>query len=302
MAQEELPSFLNCPICSLVMSSPGRDPIITSCGHTICQECLSKLQSQKCPICNNPIVSSIKNNSISEVIEYFKSHSIPHDPNPPSQPLSQTTPPINDTPVINHPASKPNQNPEIIKLPHYCVSRFSDLSEKYGIIYLLADGSVGGCFNDSTRMVMDPFETFVQYWKSNTTAIPEVMDPTNGHETKKLSILRGFAESLKKSKSMFDLPQTPYDPSTSMHYVKYWMRKGDDTILFRMDDRTIQVNFKDHTKIIIFWETKKMTMVKSVKEKGVLMALTEVGSRPELHEEKKRFEIAKEMLAEMSAR
>lgn len=186
-------------------------------------------------------------------------------------------------------------------MPKYCVARFCDHSEKYGLGYLLIDGTVGACFNDLSRMVMDPFEEFVQYWPNYQTQTPELMKPFDTAQPKKLSILRKFAESLKKTKSMFELPSSKYNSAIPLRHVKYWIR-NDEATLFRMEDRDIQVNFNDRTKIVIFWSTKKLMLVHSIKESGMLIGLTELANGVSHAEEKKRFSVAKQLLAEMSGR
>ena len=150
-------------------------------------------------------------------------------------------------------------------------------------------------------MVMDPFEEFVQYWPSYQTQTPELLMPFDVAQPKKLSILRKFAESLKKTKSMFELPDQHYNPSQPLKHVKYWIR-NDDATLFRMEDRDIQVNFSDRTKLVIFWSTKKLMMVHSIKETGRLVSLHDLDGSPSHAEEKKRFSVAKMLLAEMSGR
>lgn len=194
-----------------------------------------------------------------------------------------------------------NPNEQTVPMPKNCVSRFCDHSDKYGLGYMLIDGTIGACFNDWSRMVMDPHETFVQYWESYQTTTPEVMDPVTGSETKKLALIRRFAESLKKTKSMYEIPSKKFNQSQPLKHVKYWMR-NDDATLFRMDDRNIQVNFNDRTKLVIFWTTKKMMMVHSIKEQGKLVALTHVNSQQPNSEEKKRYNMARSMLAAMSTR
>ncbi|KAH0794112.1 CAMK family protein kinase [Histomonas meleagridis] len=201
--------------------------------------------------------------------------------------------------VIEKPLKLNTDN--IITVPSNCVARFCDHSDKYGLGYMLVDGTVGACFNDLTRMAMDPFETFVQYWESYQTTVPEVMDPNSPTQQKKLSLLRRFAVSLKKTKSMYELPKKPFDRFVPMRHVKYWMRNEEAT-LFRMDNRNIQVNFNDRTKLIIFWSTKKMIMVHSIKETARLKSLAEISSKPPYDEERKRFHFAKQMLTEMSER
>ena len=186
-------------------------------------------------------------------------------------------------------------------MPTYCVSRFCDHSEKYGLGYLLMDGTVGACFNDYTRMVMDPFEEFIQYWESYQDVQPQILKKDDRTQAKKLSILQKFAESLKKTKTMFTLPAVRPNKYLPMRHVKYWMR-NDDATLFRMDDRNIQVNFNDRVKMMIFWSTKKMMCVSNIKDKGELIPLEELTRCRGMEDEKRRFIIAKAMISEMSAR
>jgi polo-like kinase 1 len=61
---------------------------------------------------------------------------------------------------------------DVIVMPMNCVSRFCDHSDRHGLRYLLADGTIGACFNDLTRMVMGLHEWFVQYWESYQPVTP----------------------------------------------------------------------------------------------------------------------------------
>jgi polo-like kinase 1 len=190
---------------------------------------------------------------------------------------------------------------DVLLAPTSCISRFCDHSDKYGLGYLLVDGTIGACFNDLTRMVMDPHERFVQYWESYQTVTPEILHPALGQQTKKLSLLQRFSESLKKTRSMFELPDHQYREEATLRHVKYWMR-NDEATLFRMDDRNIQVNFNDRFKVVIFWSTKKMMMVRNVRETGRLLPLSDIGVMGANVEERKRFQVTKEMLVELSGR
>lgn len=246
----------------------------------------------------------------------------------PIQPIQQppvvsTTPPVNTVPTTsvktslnlnptanNHHANEPIRYPikkasdaqpdQLVFMPKQCVSRFCDHSDKYGLGYMLIDGTVGACFNDYSRMVMDPHETFVQYWESNQTLVPEVMDPRSGSQSKKLMLIRRFSESLKKTKSMYELPNHRYSSSIPMRHVKYWMR-NDEAALFRLDDKNIQVNFNDRTKLVIFWNSRKLLIVHSIKESGKLIPISQVCAMPSDSNERKRYRVAKTMLAALSS-
>ncbi|EAX92585.1 CAMK family protein kinase [Trichomonas vaginalis G3] len=186
-------------------------------------------------------------------------------------------------------------------MPRYCVSRFCDHAEKYGLGYLLIDGTIGACFNDSSRMIMDPHEEFVQYWPDYQTFFPEILSPHDTKYSKKLLLIRKFSENLKTNRSMFQLPTNKYKSNIPLKHVKYWIRT-DYATLFRMENRDIQVNFTDKIKIVIFWSTKKMMMLSSIKQPGKLIGLNELYEGSPYHEEHKRFVIAKQLLEEMSAK
>ncbi|KAK8882465.1 hypothetical protein M9Y10_045107 [Tritrichomonas musculus] len=188
---------------------------------------------------------------------------------------------------------------QLVYMPRQCVSRFCDHSDKYGLGYMLIDGTIGACFNDYSRMVMDPHEQFVQYWESSQTLVPEVMDPHSGPQTKKLALIRRFSESLKKTKSMYELPAHRYSSAIPMKHVKYWIR-NDEAALFRLDDKNIQVNFNDRTKLVIFWNSRKILIVHSIKQAGKLIPISQVCAMSSNTDERKRYRVAKTMLAALS--
>lgn len=184
-------------------------------------------------------------------------------------------------------------------MPNQFVSRFCDHSAKYGLGYLLIDGSVGACFNDLSRMIMDPYQEFIQYWPDYSTEIPEVLSINDPKQAKKTTILQKFSDSLRKSSTMFTLPEEKYDRTKPMHHVKYWIR-NDDATLFRLDNRNVQVNFTDRTKVALFWNIKKLMIVHSIKESGRLVNLHDLNDGSH-SEEKKRFAVVKHLLTELSS-
>jgi polo-like kinase 1 len=188
---------------------------------------------------------------------------------------------------------------QLTPVPDFFVSRFCDHSEKYGLGYLLVNGTVGACFNDSSRMAMAPHEHFIQYWESYGVKRPDVFKKDNEFQKKKITILLRFAESLKKTASLFHPPSTRFDPDRLLTHVKYWLRTEKAT-LFRMDDRNIQVNFADRNKMFIFWAQKELMIVPTVFDQGKLLPLAEVNAQSTESDEKTRFLVAKEMLAIMS--
>jgi polo-like kinase 1 len=150
-------------------------------------------------------------------------------------------------------------------------------------------------------MVMDPFEEFAQYWETYQDVSPEIVKLDGFVDSRKVVLLKKFAESLKKTRTMFTLPSARPTRFLPLKHVKYWMRTRDAT-LFRMDDRNIQVNFNDKVKIIIFSATSKLMCVANIKSTGELIRIDELPTMPGKDDERQRFAIAKAMMAEMRAR
>lgn len=145
-------------------------------------------------------------------------------------------------------------------IPSHFVVKYCFCNEDVG--YLLGDGTVGVCFVDRSRIVMDPNEEFVQYYK-NYNSFEEVINLEDGLDDTqknkiqaKISLVRKFAKNLKKFKCLFKIESDYYDSSVSLCHIKYFVKKND-SILFKMNDKNIQVNFYDHKKLIIFWSIKK---------------------------------------------
>lgn len=192
-------------------------------------------------------------------------------------------------------------------IPKQFVSRFCFHGDDLG--YLLADGTVGACFQDRSRVVMEPRETFVQFYR-NYDSLPEVINlrdyiekqrerlNENDRLHRKIALIQRFARSLKKTKSLYELPNDEYDSIIPLLHVKYFLNKNNE-ILFRLSDKNLQVNFSDHMKLIIFWSTKQMCLVRSIRERCELQDLNEIVNMNPHSDELKRFMTAKEMLSEL---
>ena len=149
---------------------------------------------------------------------------------------------------------------------------------------------------------MDPNEQFVQIYKNQYSNVPEVVQlfKTNGeNELKNVSLVKKMAKSFKKIRFSYDQPSDDYEPSTPLHFVRCFV-KNDDCVLFKFNDKNLQVNFNDHMKLIIFWNTKKMCFFRSIKEKSVLLDLKSVASMNSNSEELKKFKNAKILLSNLA--
>ena len=81
-------SSLECPICCLLMTPPGRNPMTLNCGHTICETCLYALNKLECPLCKTQITSQAKSRLLCELIaKYIKTHDVQEETNPRSEPI-----------------------------------------------------------------------------------------------------------------------------------------------------------------------------------------------------------------------
>jgi len=58
------------------------------------------------------------------------------------------------------------------------VKKWVDYSSKYGLGYLLSNGSSGVFFNDSTKIILDPKATYFEYIEKK---LPEKVDVVTSH-------------------------------------------------------------------------------------------------------------------------
>lgn len=190
-----------------------------------------------------------------------------------------------------------------VNVPKSAVSRYLLNGNDLG--YLLADGTVGACFTDHSRIVMDPNENFVQFY-NNYSSSGEIID-LDDHFRKnkkvdklsdKIELVRKFAKNLKKFESFYDLPTDEYDSSETLHYIKYFLVKND-AIIFKFNDKNVQVDFNDHKKLFILWNSKQMCLVRNIKDKCNFLSFHDVTNMDSQSDEYKKFMITKELMAEL---
>lgn len=203
------------------------------------------------------------------------------------------------TPKIQPDLATTSQSEEQPDLPNYTVKIWWDFSKKYGLAYLLNNGVCGACFNDASRIVLSPDETFAQYWASPHAPNMEIcnMAEIESHPLrKKLLLIVHFCKELKKridqSRSPSETSFALAPPENPFGHVKYWART-DNGILFRMANKDIQANFKDHTKIVIEAGSKKMFYDSNGKISQLHLSV--ISDRDNYHDVRKRFAMVKEM-------
>ena len=197
-------------------------------------------------------------------------------------------------------------------VPSYFISRYCFYREN--LSYLLGDGTVGVCFKDNSRMVMDPNEKFIQFYK-NINSKPEVIDFKENEEEEEegtildekyddeikegILFIKNVAKNFKKIRFSFNVEKNDYDSDVPLHNVNCFL-KNDDSILFKLNDKNIQINFNDYQKMIIFWNTKKMCFFRNFKEKCNLIDMNTVASMNLNSDELKRYKKSKEMLSNLA--
>jgi len=147
------------------------------------------------------------------------------------------------------------------------ISHHIDYTSKYGLGFLLNDGSVGVYFNDSTKAVLDASGERFFYVDRKTHVcndldrhIPELFSLSEFPPLlqKKVILLKHFKnyfmehchESCSSSKKCFG----------DMIYLKKWVRTKH-AVFFRLNDNTVQVVFTDNTEILLSADGYDLTYV-----------------------------------------
>ena len=199
-----------------------------------------------------------------------------------------------------------NELKKNFRIPNHFVSRYCFYKEH--LAYILGDGTIGVCFKDSTRIVMDPNEEFVQFYRNKNSrhevvSLNDEIDPENENKKaieKRIVYVRKIAKYFKKIKASFDLKiDEQFDSAIPLFNVKCYV-KNDDSILFKLNDKNIQVNFKDYQKLIIFWNAKKMCFFKNINEKCNLLDIKFVASMNSNSDELRKFKKSKELLSNLA--
>lgn len=171
--------------------------------------------------------------------------------------------------------------------PELWVAKWVDYSSKYGVGYILSDGSIGVYFNDSTKVVLVPDGSSFDYVTRRTQEKPEVRT-THSFEDypddlkKKVTLLRHFknymhADVLEKKdgatigESSLPLsawrrtgadgtPVLPTYEPLQAPYVKKWTR-NKHAIMFQLSNKIVQVVFFDRTEAVLSSKSHTVTYV-----------------------------------------
>ena len=209
--------------------------------------------------------------------------------------------------------------------PTKWVCRYVDYTTKYGLGFLLNDGSSGVYFNDSTKAVLERDGEVFQYVErkkvdgdsptSSAAMTTETFTLSSHPESlnKKVTLLKHFRnylleqhkdspDALKSPRSdgLVASSQPGSSPTSNQNlvYVKKWVRTKH-SILFRLSDQTVQVVFFDQSELLLTPDDRYLTYVDKTRKRMTFPFTDElVGSSSELET---RLKYAKEMLGNLSA-
>ena len=157
--------------------------------------------------------------------------------------------------------------------PTKWVTRYVDYTSKYGLGFLLNDGSAGVYFNDSTKTVIAPKgEDFVYVERRKSQNEEGVQEQVVEEHTlskypdtlqKKVTLLKHFRNYLIEQQKREISQEEQFGPEDcdddgSMVYLKKWVRTKH-AILFRLSNRTVQVIFYDHSEILLLSDGKSVS-------------------------------------------
>ena len=181
------------------------------------------------------------------------------------------------------------------------VKKWVDYSSKYGLGYLLSNGSTGVFFNDSTKILLSPSGDKFKYLERKG---PDRQDVVTEHLLtdypkdlqKKVTLLQHFRSYLEGDIKQETGEEKCEEGDFGNIYVKKWM-KTRHAIMFRLSNKIVQVNFQDHTEIILSSETRMVTYVNKKGERNTYPLSNALESTNQ--EMTKRLKYTKEILSNM---
>lgn len=260
----------------------------------------------------------------------------------------------------SRPASRPGTASPVVSAssrPSIWISEWVDYSSKYGMGYLLSDGSVGVYFNDSTKIILASDGEHFEY----VDRTPSGLTPTSasgsvtagaafdyaspsgastassaatggadgvmrgGDMPRRCHTLSSFPEDLKKKVTLLkhfrgylleqyakkkeehvrvhgvaDLLEEQMrvrgGPREGMVFVKKWVH-AKHALLFRLSNRTVQVNFFDGTSVTVASDVPMVAFVDKTGRRSFheLATVRESGR----HDIERRLKYTKEILQQL---
>jgi len=163
-------------------------------------------------------------------------------------------------------------------MPELWVTKWVDYSSKYGVGYILSDGSIGVYFNDSTKIILVNDGSQFDYVTRRTQEKPEMrtthtFDDYPEDLKKKVTLLRHFknymlTDVLEKKDGATagesSLQPAAYRKQASepgqTPFVKKWTR-NKHAIMFQLSNKIVQVVFFDKTEAVLSSKSHTVTYV-----------------------------------------
>jgi hypothetical protein len=193
------------------------------------------------------------------------------------------------------------------------VIRYVDYTSKYGLGFLLNNGSAGVYFNDSTKAVVaSDGETFqyIERRKHSSSSLKSAPDCEIHKLTsfpdslkKKVTLLKHFCGYLLEQQKRSDEVETRNDLEVSeacdtleLVYLTKWVRTRH-AIFFRLSDGTVQIVFFDQTEVMLSSDISNLVYVdKTQNRTSMLLDISLMESHPDIA---KRLKYAKDILHQL---
>jgi polo-like kinase 1 len=183
---------------------------------------------------------------------------------------------------------------EIADIPSTSVAKYCDHRQALG--YLLVNGTIGAVFQDGSRLAMDPYQEFMQFWRQSSATVPEILDVEGARELKPVAILFKFKRAFSSAER--SVPAIHFARDVPMAHVKMWMR-GQGGILFCMSDETIQLNCADKQKLVVLGPSKQVMLLHGLSDKAPMVPLSVVTEDSPIGQ---KFRIVKDMVHELNTK
>ena len=187
----------------------------------------------------------------------------------------------------------------IADFPHLWVKQWWDFSEKFGVGYVLSDGSVGVLFNDLSRLVFESASRVAYRVAPDIPAIErgesapktvrvdiECDVAPNRDMQKKIAIAESFRSRLLNAAGAAQIETSrgglsaalslsrdvaPYampNDEEGAPYVKDWFRTSKG-VFWRLSNRTVQCNFVDGSEILLATASRLVVFTDASGKQGV---------------------------------
>jgi polo-like kinase 1 len=199
--------------------------------------------------------------------------------------------------------------------PTNWVERYVDYTSKYGLGYLLNEGSSGVYFNDSTKVVLEANGVAFQYIerrkasddpsrRSEPTITSHTLANYPDSLQKKVTLLTHFRDYLMEQQNKLEGVGSMQRKNCNdgnggncdITYLKKWVRTRH-AVFFRLSNQTVQIVFYDHTEVLLTSDERYVTYVDRDRNRSTFYMTDElVGCNTEIE---RRLKYTKEILQQL---